>query len=55
MARWESRTVLVTGCGGFLGGWVASALARTGARVLGLVHRAPPRFPRRRRRHAGAG
>lgn len=34
---WAGRTVLITGCSGFLGGWLARALELRGARVLGLV------------------
>jgi CDP-glucose 4,6-dehydratase len=34
---WESRSVLVTGCTGFLGGWVCQDLVEKGARVVGLV------------------
>jgi nucleoside-diphosphate-sugar epimerase len=34
--RFEGRTVAVTGAGGFIGGGVAAALARKGARVVGL-------------------
>jgi CDP-glucose 4,6-dehydratase len=36
---WAGRTVLVTGYGGFLGGWTARTLAQRSARVIGLVHR----------------
>lgn len=34
---WRDRPVLVTGCSGFLGGWLAKALAARRARVVGLV------------------
>ena len=34
---WAGRTVLVTGCGGFLGGRLARALGHRSARVLGLI------------------
>ncbi len=34
---WRDRPVLVTGCSGFLGGWLSGALAARKARVVGLV------------------
>ncbi len=34
---WAGRTTLVTGAGGFVGSWLALALAERGARVVGLV------------------
>ncbi len=34
---WKDRPVFVTGCTGFLGGWLAEALLSRGARVVGLV------------------
>lgn len=36
MTFWEGRRVLVTGAGGFIGGHLATALNREGARVRGL-------------------
>lgn len=36
-AFWRGRSVLVTGSSGFLGGWLAAALAARKARVVGLV------------------
>jgi CDP-glucose 4,6-dehydratase len=35
--RWHGRRVLVTGCSGFLGGWVVRELLAAGAEVVGLV------------------
>jgi CDP-glucose 4,6-dehydratase len=35
---WSSRTVLVTGAGGFLGSWLAKDLVGRGARVICLLH-----------------
>jgi len=43
MTAWAGQAVLVTGYGGFLGGWLAQALQGQGAHVLGLVHRAERR------------
>jgi len=34
---WNERSVFVTGCSGFLGGWLTRALLDHGARVCGLV------------------
>jgi CDP-glucose 4,6-dehydratase len=34
---WERRNVLVTGCTGFLGGWLVQELLDRGARVVGLI------------------
>jgi CDP-glucose 4,6-dehydratase len=34
---WKNRNVLVTGCSGFLGYWLARYLVEQGARVVGLV------------------
>lgn len=36
-AFWSGRSVFVTGCSGFIGGWLARALLEHGARVSGLV------------------
>lgn len=36
-AFWKSRNVLVTGCTGFLGGWLVDELLRGGANVVGLI------------------
>jgi len=35
----NNRTVLITGYGGFLGGWLARAMTERSVRVLGLVHK----------------
>lgn len=35
--RWAGRSVFVTGAGGFVGAWLASALAQRGARVVVLL------------------
>lgn len=40
---WQYRNVLVTGCTGFLGGWVVQELLSLGAHVLGLVRDWVPR------------
>ena len=37
MAFWTGRTVLVTGCTGFLGSWLTAELVARGADVVGLV------------------
>jgi CDP-glucose 4,6-dehydratase len=37
MSFWRDRPVLVTGCTGILGSWLASALVEHGADVIGLV------------------
>lgn len=34
---WRDRPVLVTGCSGFVGTWLAAALVEQGAQVVGLV------------------
>lgn len=34
---WQNRRVFVTGCNGFLGSWLTSALVTAGAEVVGLV------------------
>ena len=39
MSSWAGQTVLITGCGGFLGSWLARALSERSARVVGLFHR----------------
>jgi len=36
-AFWRDRGVLVTGCSGFLGGWLSAWLADAGASVVGIV------------------
>jgi len=38
LARWEGRTVLVTGAGGFIGSHLAERLVEAGARVRAMVH-----------------
>lgn len=46
---WQDRPVLVTGGGGFLGGWLVRALLRRGAAVVCLLRDRDPRsFVRRR-------
>jgi CDP-glucose 4,6-dehydratase len=42
---WDGRSVFVTGCSGFLGGWLARALLDHGARVSGLVRGAAAARP----------
>lgn len=42
MAFWSQRRVLVTGAGGFLGGWLAYALLEREATVVALLHREKP-------------
>jgi CDP-glucose 4,6-dehydratase len=37
MFFWQDRTVLVTGCTGFLGSWIVEELLARGANVVGLV------------------
>ncbi|OFW30254.1 MAG: hypothetical protein A3I00_05340 [Betaproteobacteria bacterium RIFCSPLOWO2_02_FULL_64_12] len=39
---WRERSVLVTGCAGFLGAWLVEALLARESRVVGLVRRATP-------------
>src|SRR5688572_10008913 len=39
---WRNRSVLVTGCTGFLGGWLSGWLVEAGANVDGLVRDAVP-------------
>jgi NAD dependent epimerase/dehydratase len=36
--NWESKSVLITGAGGFIGSHLAEALVRTGARTRAMVH-----------------
>jgi CDP-glucose 4,6-dehydratase len=50
---WSDRSVLVTGCTGFLGGWLCSWLVAHGANVVGLVRDAVPRARLFRERIAG--
>ncbi len=45
MSFWKERRVLVTGCTGFLGWWLTSALVERGARVVGLVRDQVPSSP----------
>lgn len=45
MSFWKGRNVLVTGCTGFLGGWLTRELVERGARVVGLVRDIVPRAP----------
>ena len=40
--QWQGTGVLVTGASGFVGGWLAAALAEKGARVVALVRDADP-------------
>lgn len=44
-AFWANRSVLVTGCSGFLGAWVAGALRERAAHVVGLVRDVVPESP----------
>lgn len=37
MSFWQNRKVFVTGCTGFLGSWLTSALVEKGAHVVGLI------------------
>jgi CDP-glucose 4,6-dehydratase len=37
MSYWDGKRVLVTGCTGFVGGWLAKRLVDEGAKVIGLV------------------
>jgi len=43
MTSWQGRSVLVTGCTGFLGGALTRALIERGAEVVGLVRDSVPR------------
>lgn len=43
MTSWQGRSVLVTGCTGFLGGALTAALLDRGAEVVGLVRDMVPR------------
>jgi len=45
MSFWEHRSVLVTGCTGFLGGWLTDELVRRRADVVGLVRDGVPLAP----------
>ena len=45
MSFWKQRRVLVTGCTGFLGWWLTTALVERGARVVGLVRDHVPSSP----------
>jgi CDP-glucose 4,6-dehydratase len=45
MSFWDQRRVLVTGCTGFFGWWLTSALVERGARVVGLVRDHVPSSP----------
>ena len=42
---WRGRRVFVTGCHGFLGGWMVAELRRRGAFVVGLVRDLPGASP----------
>jgi CDP-glucose 4,6-dehydratase len=42
MSYWASKRVLVTGCTGFVGGWLTERLVNEGAAVFGLVWEADP-------------
>lgn len=45
MEFWNNRNVLVTGCTGFLGGWLSAELVRRRANVIGLVRDVVPHAP----------
>ena len=45
MSFWSQRRVLVTGCTGFLGGWLTDELVRREAKVVGLVRNSVPQAP----------
>jgi CDP-glucose 4,6-dehydratase len=45
MSRWANRSVLVTGCTGFLGWSLTDALVKRGASVVGLVRDLVPQAP----------
>lgn len=45
MAFWTQRSVLVTGCTGFLGYWLTEALLRRKARVVGYIRDSVPYSP----------
>ncbi len=45
MFRWQSRSVLVTGCTGFLGWSLTRALVDRGAEVVGLIRDVVPKAP----------
>lgn len=40
---WREKTVLVTGCTGFLGFWLTTLLLRFGARVIGIIRDRTPK------------
>jgi CDP-glucose 4,6-dehydratase len=45
MGFWQNRSVLVTGCTGFLGWWLTRELVEQGAEVVGLVRDVVPQSP----------
>lgn len=41
--RWKNKNVFVTGCTGFLGGWLTQEIMKRGANVIGLIRDSVPR------------